>query len=539
MVVTVTQNSELSNPEYLFSFTHIFSKQNVTFIPTDISTHKNRYDEFYFVEGNGAGKIKFPYEGLYLYAIWEQPNGSGNLNPALATNVVENGEAQVLFQSGITMESNYDIWLSPNEENSNIIFAPDELSPAPTPSLTPTTTSTPNPTPSITPTNTPSVTPSVTQTSTPNVTPSVTQTNTPSITPSVTETSTPTPSVTQTNTPSVTPSETPTNTPSITPSETPTNTPSVTPSVTQTNTPSVTPSITPSVTQTNTPSVTPTNTNTPSVTQTNTPSITPSVTQTSTPTITPTLTRTPTPTTPFTPAQFTNLVEWWRSYAGVGTDAGLAVTGWTGFNGNVLTATTSTRRAQFVSSDANFGNQPSLLFNSGSTTEDWGYDRPMFSGNTDKTWLMVCRLNSKIGTSDYNVFFAPGPVQSPRTAIFARTSSNAYDCFSSVPDIETITGSTAVNNTYQFLRISYNRASGGSQFFISTGNTFQTLLTTNASNSGGNYTSGSLNVGGYKDSLGAADTPRMNVVEFIQINGIPTASELTNYSNYLNARYGI
>jgi hypothetical protein len=129
MVVTVSQNSELPNPEYLFSFTHIFSKDNVTFLPLDISAHKNRYDEFYFVEGQGQGKIQFPYEGLYLYSISEQPNGSGNLNPALAYNVVENGEAQVLFATGTTMETNYEIWVSPNEDNSNVIFAPDELNP--------------------------------------------------------------------------------------------------------------------------------------------------------------------------------------------------------------------------------------------------------------------------------------------------------------------------------------------------------------------------------------------------------------------------
>jgi hypothetical protein len=129
MVVTVTQNSELLNPEYLFSFTHIFSKDNVTFLPTNISVHRSRYDEFYFVEGQGAGKIQFPYEGLYLYSISEQPNGSGNLNPALAYNVVENGEAQVLFATGTTMETNYEIWVSPNEDNSNVIFAPDELNP--------------------------------------------------------------------------------------------------------------------------------------------------------------------------------------------------------------------------------------------------------------------------------------------------------------------------------------------------------------------------------------------------------------------------
>jgi hypothetical protein len=129
LVVTVSQNSELPNPEYLFSFTHIFSKASVTFIPTDISTHKSRYDEFYFVEGTAAGQIAFPYQGQYLYSISEQPAGSGNLNPALAYNVVENGDAQVFPSSASTMDSQYDIYISSNEDNSNIIFAPGEITP--------------------------------------------------------------------------------------------------------------------------------------------------------------------------------------------------------------------------------------------------------------------------------------------------------------------------------------------------------------------------------------------------------------------------
>lgn len=159
LVVTVSQNSELTNPEYLFSFTHIFSKQSVSFIPVDISTHKSRYDEFYFVEGTGVGQIPFPYQGQYLYAIYEQPAGSGNLNPALAYNVVENGDAQVFPSTASTMESQYDIFISSDEENSNIIFAPGE--PQPTPNITPSTT------PSVSPTPTPSVTPTFTPTPSP------------------------------------------------------------------------------------------------------------------------------------------------------------------------------------------------------------------------------------------------------------------------------------------------------------------------------------------------------------------------------------
>lgn len=153
LVVTVSQNSELTNPEYLFSFTHIFSKQNVTFIPPNISTHKSRYDEFVFVEGTGAGKVAFPYQGQYIYAIYEQTLGSGNLNPSLAYNVVENGDAQVFPASAITMDSQYDIFVSDNEDNSTIIFAPDEIVPQLTPSPT-ATSNQPTPTPSVTPTST-------------------------------------------------------------------------------------------------------------------------------------------------------------------------------------------------------------------------------------------------------------------------------------------------------------------------------------------------------------------------------------------------
>ena len=173
LVVTVSQNSELTNPQYLFSFVHIFSKERVSFIPVDVSTHKSRYDEFYFVEGVGPGQINFPYAGQYLYTISEQPAGSGNLDPALATNVVENGEAQIIVQSAITQDSQYDIFVSNDEFDSNIIFAPDEPNPTPnlTPSITPSPTPSglppsPTPTPSITPSNTPTITPTPSSTPT-------------------------------------------------------------------------------------------------------------------------------------------------------------------------------------------------------------------------------------------------------------------------------------------------------------------------------------------------------------------------------------
>jgi hypothetical protein len=124
MVVTVSQNATIANPEWLFSFTHIFSKQQVRFIPTDISSHKVRYDEFIFTEGSGVGEINFPYEGQYTYGIYQQPTGSGNLNPALSDGLIETGVATVFTQTGMTTNDFYFEYVSNDENNSNYIFIP-------------------------------------------------------------------------------------------------------------------------------------------------------------------------------------------------------------------------------------------------------------------------------------------------------------------------------------------------------------------------------------------------------------------------------
>jgi hypothetical protein len=129
MVVTVSQNATIANPEWLFSFTHIFSKQQVRFIPTDISSHKVRYDEFVFVEGKGFGQIQFPYEGQYTYGIYQQPQGSGNLNPALSQGIIETGTALLVAQSATTANDYFVEYVSDDEFNSNYIFAPGEITP--------------------------------------------------------------------------------------------------------------------------------------------------------------------------------------------------------------------------------------------------------------------------------------------------------------------------------------------------------------------------------------------------------------------------
>jgi hypothetical protein len=257
IVVTLTQNTTVCDPEYLFQFIHIFSKLEVKFILPDVSPHPTRYNQFEFVEGQGVGEIPFPYEGQYNYYAYAQPSGSGNLNPSLATELVENGIAEFIVVSADTTNENYFEFISDDEFNSNTIFAPDEINPPPTPTPSPSPTSTTTPTPTITPTNT--TTPTITPT--PSITASATQTPTQTPTPTITETPT------QTPTPSITASPTQTPTPSITASPTQTPTPSITASPTQTPTPS----ITASPTQTPTPSVTATNTPTPTLTPSSSP----------------------------------------------------------------------------------------------------------------------------------------------------------------------------------------------------------------------------------------------------------------------------
>jgi hypothetical protein len=182
IVVTLTENSTLCDPEYLFYFVHIFSKDTVAFIRPNISIHKDRYDEFEFVEGRGIGEIAFPYTGEYNYYIYEQPFGSGNLDPLLTTNLVENGISMFIEVSKDTTNEYFVEFISDDEFDSNIIFAPDELQP-----------------PSQTPSNTPSPTPTRTQTPTPTQTPTITPT--PSITPTITPTTTPTLTPTPSSTP--------------------------------------------------------------------------------------------------------------------------------------------------------------------------------------------------------------------------------------------------------------------------------------------------------------------------------------------------
>lgn len=329
-------------------------------------------------------------------------------------------------------------------------------------------------------------------------------------TPTPTVTQTQTPSETPTSTPSETPTQTPTNTSTSTPTQTSTQTQTQTPTNTSTNTP--TPTSTPIPSQTQTPTVTPTNTITPSITPTNTPGVRPT---------------------------FTNLWDWWISDTGVSTNAVQGITGWTGLNGNILTPqSVGTNLAQYISTDSLFNNQPSVFINTGLTTNA-GYKVATSTAQTSKTILMAGYVvNTNQVTTNQSPIIGIGSGNTPRMTLFGK-SSNQFDVYTLACG-EIYTGSTWFSG-YSFSRITYNRTSGGATFYYSSANTFNTVIAALSSScppASQNFTAGDLEIGIYNVG-GYQRTPQMRIVEFLLVDGIPTTTELNNYTTYLNYKYNI
>ena len=90
-VMTVTELTTISNPEYLFEFIEEQSDESVYTILPNISVSKTRYDEFTITDGTD---LDFPIDGFYTYNVYEQSSGSGNLDP-IGLTIVETGRAYV------------------------------------------------------------------------------------------------------------------------------------------------------------------------------------------------------------------------------------------------------------------------------------------------------------------------------------------------------------------------------------------------------------------------------------------------------------
>lgn len=91
VVVTLKEKQTLSAPNYLFFFTSRATDNTKAFVilnNADLSAYKDRFNAFNIVTNSHFANYD---SGEYTYAIYEQTSSS-NLNPALATNLLEVGQ---------------------------------------------------------------------------------------------------------------------------------------------------------------------------------------------------------------------------------------------------------------------------------------------------------------------------------------------------------------------------------------------------------------------------------------------------------------
>ena len=81
----------ISDPEYLFEFIEEQTDESLFCILTDTSLNTERFNEFTVTDGVD---VTFLLNGFYTYKIYEQANGSGNLDPDGLT-IVEVGRMHV------------------------------------------------------------------------------------------------------------------------------------------------------------------------------------------------------------------------------------------------------------------------------------------------------------------------------------------------------------------------------------------------------------------------------------------------------------
>lgn len=97
-ILTLAEKTTLTNVVYLFKVTNDQSGVVKCFIADDISPNPVRYNEFNFIENTTEDLLNGTFEleltGFYTYNVYEQ-SSTTNLDPTLATNLVESGKLEV------------------------------------------------------------------------------------------------------------------------------------------------------------------------------------------------------------------------------------------------------------------------------------------------------------------------------------------------------------------------------------------------------------------------------------------------------------
>jgi hypothetical protein len=248
--------------------------------------------------------------------------------------------------------------------------------------------------------------------------------------------------------------------------------------------------------------------------------------------------QTSTPTPSWSPADFTNLWDWWSSGTGVAL-SGTDVTSWTGYNGNILNPYQSSYYPLYNSSDSDFNNEPSITMNRNLDNVDAGMIINLPSNQTSKTLFLIGKLVEKNTTTE-NPLLSMGPSVHPRTGIWGMPNSTDYLVYYSKGTGDNLFygGSSYVNGTYQFVRMTFNRTTGIETFYASnTSANLDTPIYTITGDAGVNFTNGVFGAASYYGQYGR--TSKIKVVEVIFINGIPTSGEISSFQTYLSNTYGI
>lgn len=116
LIVTVTELTTLSNPNYLFSFHDVQGNSDYNVVLVNTSSYTERYDSFNLDEPND---VNFLYTGDYTYTIYEQVSAV-NTDPANATGIVEQGRMKVLAASENVTRNYYEDGTTENNEYDDL-----------------------------------------------------------------------------------------------------------------------------------------------------------------------------------------------------------------------------------------------------------------------------------------------------------------------------------------------------------------------------------------------------------------------------------
>lgn len=102
IVLTLSESSNLSNPNFLFVFLNEYNleAQPITFSTPDISSYTNRYNQFVLIEsatGSVTGGYNIPLSlisGQYRYTVYEAPIATLDINETTGI-VIEEGRMVV------------------------------------------------------------------------------------------------------------------------------------------------------------------------------------------------------------------------------------------------------------------------------------------------------------------------------------------------------------------------------------------------------------------------------------------------------------